>query len=231
MTKRIRTAAMFLAAILFMASFPVLNARAAELLEVGSTGSNVTKVQKKLIQFGYMSGEADGRYGEKTRDAVKWFQRRNGLEADGRVGSETAAALGITLSGSAGTGRSAPAVSDSIISADHRLLSKLVYAEARGETYKGKVAVAAVVLNRVSSASFPNTISGVIYQSGAFTCVNNGSINNTPDKECIRAAREAINGWDPTGGCLYYYNPKTAVDNWIRSRTIKTVIGNHSFCM
>ena len=231
MAKHIRKAAMALAIILLIASVPVVDAQAAVVLEVGSTGSNVTKVQKKLIQFGYLSGEADGKYGEKTRDAVKWFQRRNGLEADGRVGEKTAAALGVTLSGSSGSGRSVAAVSDAIISADHRLLSKLVYAEARGETYKGKVAVAAVVLNRVASASFPNTISGVIYQSGAFTCVNNGSINNTPDSECIRAAREALNGWDPTGGCLYYYNPKTAVDDWIRTRTIKTVIGNHSFCL
>ena len=106
-----------------------------------------------------------------------------------------------------------------------------MYAEARGETYKGQVAVAAVVLNRVRSASFPNTISGVIYQTNAFTCVNNGSINNTPDSSCIRAARDAMNGWDPTGGCLYYYNPKTASDSWIRTRTVKTVIGNHSFAM
>jgi len=234
MVKHMRFIAAVLAAVVLAISVPVINAQAAVVLEVGSSGSNVTKVQKKLIQFGYMTGEADGRYGEKTRDAVKWFQRRNGLTVDGRVGEDTAAALGVTLSassGSSGSGRSVAAASDSIISADHRLLSKLVYAEARGETYKGKVAVAAVVLNRVASASFPNTISGVVYQSGAFTCVNNGSINNTPDSECIRAAREALNGWDPTGGCLYYYNPKTAVDDWIRTRTIKTVIGNHSFCM
>lgn len=208
-----------------------LNAFAA-VLEVGSRGSDVTKIQKKLIQYGYMTGTADGRYGEKTRDAVLWFQRKNGLTADGKVGDETAAALGVTLSGGGSSKAvSASASSAKIVSADHRLLSKLVYAEARGEPYKGQVAVAAVVLNRVSSSSFPNTISGVVYQSGAFTCVNNGSINNTPDSECIRAAREALNGWDPTGGCLYYYNPKTAVDDWIRTRTIKTVIGNHSFCM
>ena len=231
MDRRMKIWAAILAAVILLASVPVHSARAAAVLEVGSKGSDVTKIQKKLIQFGYMTGEADGRYGEKTRDAVKWFQRRNGLAADGKVGADTAAALGVTLSGSSGSGRSVAAVSDSIISADHRLLSKLVYAEARGETYKGKVAVAAVVLNRVASASFPNTISGVVYQSGAFTCVNNGSINNTPDSECIRAAREALNGWDPTGGCLYYYNPRTAVDDWIRTRTIKTVIGNHSFCM
>ena len=196
------------------------------MLEVGSNGSDVTKVQKRLIQYGYMTGSADGKYGEKTRDAVIWFQKRNGLTADGRVGSATAAALGVTLGSSGST-----TASTTILSADHRLLAKLVYAEARGETYKGQVAVAAVVLNRVRSASFPNTISGVIYQTNAFTCVNNGSINNTPDSSCIRAARDAMNGWDPTGGCLYYYNPKTASDSWIRTRTVKTVIGNHSFAM
>ncbi len=198
----------------------------ATVLEVGSNGSDVTKVQERLIQYGYMTGSADGKYGEKTRDAVIWFQKRNGLTADGRVGSATAAALGVTLGSSGST-----TASTTILSADHRLLAKLVYAEARGETYKGQVAVAAVVLNRVRSASFPNTISGVIYQTNAFTCVNNGSINNTPDSSCIRAARDAMNGWDPTGGCLYYYNPKTASDRWIRTRTVKTVIGNHSFAM
>ena len=201
-------------------------ALAATVLEVGSSGADVTKVQNRLIQYGYMTGTADGKYGEKTRDAVIWFQKRNGLTADGRVGAATAAALGVTLGSSGATTASA-----TILSADHRLLAKLVYAEARGETYKGQVAVAAVVLNRVRSSSFPNTISGVIYQTNAFSCVNNGSINNTPDSSCIRAARDAMNGWDPSGGCLYYYNPKTASDNWIRSRTVKTVIGNHSFAV
>ncbi len=198
------------------------------VLEVGSRGSDVIAVQKKLIQWGYLSGTADGRYGEKTRSAVFSFQKRNGLSADGRVGPATAAAMGVTLSGSGG---GAVAASASIISADHRLLSRLVYAEARGETYKGQVAVAAVVLNRVSSASFPNTISGVIFQSGAFSCVSNGAINNTPDTTAIRAALDALNGWDPTGGCLYYYNPRATDDAWIRTRTVKTVIGNHSFAV
>lgn len=199
---------------------------AMAVLEVGSSGSDVTKVQRKLIGWGYLSGTADGKFGEKTRNAVIAFQRKNGLAADGRVGPATAAAMGITLSGG-----SVAAASASIISADHRLLSKLVYAEARGETYKGQVAVAAVVLNRVASASFPNTISGVIYQSGAFSCVSNGAINNTPDSTAIRAALDALNGWDPTGGCLYYYNPKATGDQWIRTRTVKTVIGNHQFAV
>ena len=165
--------ALALLAALILALTPVA---LAAVLEVGSRGGDVTAVQKKLIQWGYLTGSADGRYGEKTRQAVAAFQRKNGLTADGRVGPKTAAAMGVTLSGGTGS----QAASAAIISADHRLLSKLVYAEARGESYKGQVAVAAVVLNRVASASFPNTISGVIYQSGAFSCVSNGAINNTP---------------------------------------------------
>ena len=205
----------------------------AAVLEVGSRGNDVVKVQKRLIQYGYMDGEADGRYGDATRKAVRLFQKKNGLTVDGKVGADTAAALGVTLSkksGSAAKTASAGSAPE-YVSADHRLLAKCVYAEARGEPYKGQVAVAAVVLNRVASSSFPNTVSGVIYQSGAFSCVDNGSINNTPDSSCIRAALDALNGWDPTGGCLYYYNPKTAEDKWIFSRTVQTVIGRHSFAI
>ena len=226
-----RAACLVLAALLILAT--LLPAYAATVLEVGSRGDDVTKVQKRLIQYGYLSGTADGRYGEKTRDAVKLFQKRNGLAVDGCVGPKTAAALGVTLSGSGGSSASTAASSSSTsyVSSDHRLLAKLVYAEARGEPYKGQVAVAAVVLNRVSSSSFPNTVSGVVYQSGAFSCVDNGSINNTPNSSCIRAALDALNGWDPTGGCLYYYNAKTAKDKWIFSRTVQTVIGNHSFAI
>lgn len=193
------------------------------VLEVGSSGANVTKVQNRLIQYGYMTGSADGKYGKKTRDAVILFQKRNGLTVDGRVGKATAAALGVTLMSSTSSS------SSTIVSADQKLLAKLVYAEARGESYKGQVAVAAVVLNRVSSSSFPNTISGVIYQTGAFSCVSNGSINNTPNDTAVRAALDAMNGWDPTNGCLYYYNPGKTSDSWIRTRTVVTVIGNHYF--
>lgn len=193
------------------------------VLEAGSSGANVTKVQNRLIQYGYMTGSADGKYGEKTRDAVILFQKRNGLTVDGRVGKATAAALGVTLTSSTSSS------SSTIVSADQKLLAKLVYAEARGESYKGQVAVAAVVLNRVSSSSFPNTISGVIYQTGAFSCVSNGSINNTPNDTAVRAALDAMNGWDPTNGCLYYYNPGKTSDSWIRTRTVVTVIGNHYF--
>ncbi len=210
----------FLLAVAMMMALCLPMALAEIVLEVGSSGANVTKVQNRLIQYGYMTGTADGKYGEKTRDAVILFQKRNGLTVDGRVGKETAAALGVTLTSSTST---------TIVSADQKLLAKLVYAEARGESYKGQVAVAAVVLNRVASSSFPNTISGVIYQSGAFSCVSNGSINNTPNDSAIRAALDAMNGWDPTNGCLYYYNPNKTSDSWIRTRTVVTVIGNHYF--
>ena len=163
----LRRIALLLAALLLL----LAPARAyAAVLEVGSSGEDVRRVQQKLIQWGYLSGAADGKYGEKTRAAVASFQRKNGLTADGRVGAKTAAAMGVTLSGSGGGSGGSTAASATILSADHRLLSKLVYAEARGETYKGQVAVAAVVLNRVASASFPNTISGVIYQIGRASC-------------------------------------------------------------
>ncbi len=220
--------AALLALLIVIVSVPFIQtANAAVVLEVGSRGSNVTKVQKRLIQYGYLDGEADGRYGEKTQAAVRLFQRRNGLTVDGKVGPSTAAALGVSLSASAST-----SVSGVSSSSNQYLLARLIYAEARGESYKGKVAVGAVVLNRVRSSEFPNTLSGVIYQKNAFESVTNGSINNTPDSDCIRAAKEAMNGWDPTGGCLYFYNAKTVSSNsWIHTRTVKTVIGRHSFAV
>jgi len=187
----------------------------------GSTGSDVSKVQQKLKQWGYYDGSIDGIFGRQTYDAVVWFQKSNGLTADGKVGTQTAQALGITLSSS----------SKSSTSAEEYLLARAIYAEARGEPYTGQVAVGAVILNRVRSAQFPNTIAGVIYQNGAFTCVSDGQINLTPDETAMRAARDAMNGWDPTGGCLYYYNPRTAVAAWIFSRTVVTVIGNHRFAV
>ncbi|MEF9974732.1 MAG: spore cortex-lytic enzyme [Clostridia bacterium] len=227
-----RVIAIFYAAILLtLCVLPVLPAQAAVVLDIGSRGENVKKVQAKLIKWQYMTGTADGVYGAKTKAAVKKFQRNSGINPDGRVGPGTAAKMGVTLSsGSSSSGSSkASKATASISSSDHRLLSKLVHAEARGEPYKGQVAVAAVVLNRVKSSSFPNTISGVIYQKTAFSCVSNGQINKTPGNDAIRAARDALNGWDPTGGCLYFYNPRETNDKWIRTRSIKTVIGNHSF--
>lgn len=217
-----------LSVIVFILSIPIVRPVFAEIiLEVGSRGDNVTRVQQRLIQYGYLDGEADGRYGEETRNAVLLFQRRNGLAVDGKVGAATAAALGVTLK-SNGSSTTVSASSSS----EQQLLARLIYAEARGESYKGKVAVGAVALNRVRSSQFPNTLSGVVYQKNAFESVSNGSINNTPDDECLRAAKEAMNGWDPTGGCLYFYNAATVSSgSWIHTRTVKTVIGSHSFAI
>lgn len=220
---------LLVAAMLAMLLYPMM-AQAATVLEVGSRGDDVVKVQKRLIQYDYLDGTADGKFGADTLDAVKLFQRRNGLTVDGKVGPATAAALGVTLSGSSSASSSSSSSSRGS-SSDLNLLARVVHGEARGEPYKGKVAVAAVVLNRVESSSFPNTIAGVVYQSGAFSAVSDGQINLTPDSESIRAAQDALNGWDPTGGCLYYYNPNTATDSWIRTRTVKTVIGRHYFCV
>ena len=189
----------------------------------GSSGSKVRQIQTLLKNQGFYSYTVDGIYGSRTVTAVKKYQRTYGLTADGIVGSKTASYMGISL-GSSSSG-------SSYSSSDLYLLAKVVYAEARGEPYAGKVAVAAVVLNRVRSSSFPNTISGVVYQPYAFTAVDDGQINLTPDASAKSAAQDAINGWDPTGGCIYYYNPKTATSKWIRSRPIVTTIGRHTFCL
>lgn len=207
--------------LIFLAALCPRPAQAA--IAWGDRGADVTRIQQRLRQYGYMDAPADGIFGQATYDAVIWFQRKNGLKADGVVGPATAAALGITLNSTA----EAASYHESEI----YTLARLVHAEARGEPYLGKVAVAAVVLNRVRSAYFPNTISGVIYQAGAFDCVADGQINLTPDSDALRAARDAMNGWDPTGGCIYYYNPATATSAWIWSREVRLTIGAHSFAV
>lgn len=204
---------------------PTDNIADAAVLKQGSTGTLVKTMQQRLINWGYLKGTADGIFGAKTKAAVILFQQRNGLVADGIVGTRTAQAMGIKLTSSTTT-----ASSSSNNSADLTLLARVVYGEARGEPYTGQVAVAAVVLNRVKSSSFPNTIAGVVYQAGAFDCVSDGQINLTPNQSAYNAARDALNGWDPTYGCLFYYNPKTATSKWMLSRTVKLSIGNHSFC-
>lgn len=196
----------------------------AAVVKRGSSGSTVKTIQTKLKRWGYYTGPVDGIYGSGTVSAVKYFQRKNGLTADGIVGKKTAAAMGVSL------GSASNSSGGTNTSTDLNLLARLVYAEARGEPYTGQVAVAAVVLNRVRSSSFPNTIAGVIYQSGAFDCVADGQINLTPNSTAKSAAQDALNGWDPSYGCLFYYNPKTATSKWMLSRTVKLSIGNHSFC-
>jgi len=198
----------------------------AASLKRGSRGDDVTKLQKKLRNWGYYSGAVDGIFGGGTEQAVMYFQRKNGLTPDGVVGPATAKALGLTLSG----GSNGSASNTGSTSGDVYLLARCIYGEARGEPYKGQVAVGAVILNRVRSSSFPNSISGVIYQSGAFSVVADGQINLTPDNTAIKAARDAMNGWDPTGGCLYYYNPKKTSNKWMLSRPIALRIGEHVFC-
>lgn len=193
----------------------------------GSRGAEVRSVQTKLKQWGYYDGAVDGVFGQDTYDAVVRFQRKNGLAVDGVAGPATLAATGI----SSGSAVAASTSSSSSYSSDVELLARLIYGEARGEPYVGMVAVGAVVLNRVKSSQFPNTIAGVIYQSGAFDAVSDGQINMTPNEQSRRAARDAMNGWDPTGGCLYYYNPSTATSSWIWSREVRLTIGDHSFAV
>lgn len=195
-------------------------------LRMGSTGADVEKIQSRLRQWGYYTGAVDGVFGQDTKDAVILFQKRNGITPDGIVGDDTAKSIGITI-GTKG-GKYTPSRGGTS-SGDLYLLARAVYGEARGEPYAGEVAVAAVILNRVASSKFPNTIAGVIYQPGAFTCVSDGQINLTPDEESIRAARDAMNGWDPSGGAIYYFNPNTATSAWIWSRPLIVIIGRHRF--
>lgn len=198
------------------------SARAA-VYKTGSTGPTVTTIQQKLIRWGYLEGEADGIYGSKTASAVRYFQKTNGLTADGVAGPATLAALGIFEGTSSSSSSSAQ-------SGDLALLARVISAEARGEPYAGQVAVGAVILNRVEHPSFPGTIAGVVYQPGAFSCMLDGQIDQPVAESCVRAARDALNGSDPSGGAIYYFNPSTATSSWIWSRPLIKVIGQHRFC-
>ena len=195
----------------------------AEAVTIGSNGDTVKKIQEALKYNGYYDGTPDGIFGENTKNAVKNFQRDNGLTVDGIVGSRTMEALGLTENtASGGWGNYSEA--------DFNLLARIISAEARGEPYMGQVAVGAVILNRVEHPSFPNTISGVIYQPGAFSCLYDGQVNEAVSDSAYKAAREAINGSDPSGGAIYYYNPVKSTNQWIFSRPVITVIGDHRFC-
>ena len=191
----------------------------ADLYKKGSSGAAVREIQTRLKNWGYYFGAVDGVYGSKTEEAVRYFQRKNGLSVDGQVGNLTLAALGIQPTGSGGNS-----------SGDLQLLARLISAEARGEPYTGQVAVGAVVLNRVEHPSFPNSISGVIYQPGAFSCLDDGQFDQPVSESAYRAARAAINGYDPSYGAIYYFNPATATSKWIWSRPLIVTIGNHRFC-
>ncbi|GLX68544.1 spore cortex-lytic enzyme [Paenibacillus glycanilyticus] len=227
-------------------------------LTVGSSGSDVYELQGRLKYLGYYDGKIDGSFGTKTKNAVTWFQWKFGMKSDGIVGAKTklklweatknwkpsAADSGSGNSGSSGSGSSGntdsgsnsgdqPSKSNNLgfSESDLKIMANAVYGESRGEPYEGQVAVAAVILNRVKSPSFPNTVSGVIFQPLAFTAVADGQIWLTPNESARKAVQDAINGWDPTGGCTYYFNPETATSKWIWSRPQVKTIGKHIFCM
>ena len=202
-------------AIILILIFPL---SASALSRIGSTGQEVRNIQTRLKNWGYYHYTVDGIYGSRTASAVKSFQRKHGLTPDGIAGPATLSKIGL------------PTGSSQTTSNNKTLLAMAINGEARGESYEGQVAVGAVILNRVKSSSFPNTIAGVIYQKGAFTAVTDGQINAAIQPSCMNAAQDALNGWDPTGGAVYYYNPRTATSSWIRSRPIIKTIGNHVFC-
>jgi N-acetylmuramoyl-L-alanine amidase len=198
----------------------------AATYRTGSTGEQVRVIQDKLKRWGYYDGEVDGIFGAATEKAVRYFQRTNGLTEDGIVGANTLTALGIfSTSGTGGTS-SAAAAQDATVT----LLARVISAEARGEPYAGQVAVGAVILNRVEHPSFPSTVAGVVYQPGAFSCMDDGQIDQPVAQSAVQAAQEALNGSDPSGGAIYYFNPATATSSWIWSRPLIKVIGNHRFC-
>ncbi len=224
MNKRKSLCLIMLALVIALGAFMGASSVRADAKNIikGDTKENIRIVQQRLKELGYYKISVDGIWGPKTLAGVKNFQRAKGLVVDGIVGSRTEKALGVTLKSSGGS-------TSSTSNADLNLLARCVYGEARGEPYTGQVAVAAVVLNRVRSSKFPNSISGVIYQSGAFTAVADGQINLSPNTTAYNAARDALNGWDPTNGCLYYYNPATATSKWIWSLKVELKIGRHNF--
>ena len=214
---------LFISSIIIGISIYKKDDTAETLSKYGSRGTEVTQIQTKLKRWGYYSGNIDGIYGTQTVNAVKYFQRKNGLTVDGIAGPATLRAMGIMTSSSSSS-------SSSSYNSNLNLLAKVIYSEARGEPYTGQVAVGAVCLNRVKSSSFPNTLSGVVYQTGAFDAVSDGKINLTPNSTARKAAQDALNGWDPSYGAIYYFNPSTATNKWIWSRPVTVTIGNHRFC-
>lgn len=196
------------------------------LSRLGSSGNEVKRVQQKLKSLGYYNGNVDGVYGTATKNAVTKFQKNCGITADGVCGKQTLLYLGLS-GGSASSGGNSTSYTDEDVS----LLAKVISAEARGESYEGQVAVGAVILNRISHPSFPDSLSGVVYQKGAFSCVNDSNWYQPVEASAKRAAQDALNGWDPTGGAIYYFNPAKTSDSFMHSRTVIKTIGNHRFCI
>jgi len=195
------------------------------LLGRGSKGPEVTELQKKLVQLGYSVGSVDGKFGSKTEAAIRRFQKERGLRVDGLAGTQTIKELK-RLTGQS-TNASGKAVGYKNI--DTNLLARAVNAEARGEPYIGQVAVAAVILNRIKDPAFPKTVADIIYQPRAFSSVDDGQINLAPSASSIRAAQEAINGSDPSGGAVFFFNPAKTSNKYIWSRPQIKQIGNHMF--
>lgn len=213
------------------------------ILVKGSTGTDVRELQGRLQLIGFYKGKIDGIFGWRTYWAVRNFQYKFGLKVDGRVGVKTREKLVRATRaynpwnprGTAGgktTANPAPVVySSSRVSVnDMRLMANAVFGESRGEPYIGQVAVAGVILNRLEHSQFPNSISGIIFQPGAFTAVADGQIWLTPNETAKKAVRDALNGWDPSDGAIYYFNPETATSKWIWSRPQIKKIGKHIFC-
>lgn len=217
MKKSLKTALLIIIACIFV----INSSDAWALSKMGSRGTEVRNIQTRLKSWGYYFGSVDGIYGTATKNAVIKFQKKHGLTADGIAGPRTLEKIGLP------TGQY---TNNSYSDSTYNLLARLISAEARGEPYEGQVAVGAVVMNRVEHPSFPNTISGVIYQNGAFSCLDDGQFWEDVTSSAYSAARDALNGWDPSGGAIYYFNPKTATSKWIWSRPLIKTIGNHRFC-
>lgn len=208
--------------ICFLAVITVFVTGASALSKMGSQSEEVKQIQTVLKQKGYYGGNVDGIFGTATKNAVIAFQKDNGLTADGIAGKNTLKALGVDGNETSYGGYT---------SSDYELLARVISAEARGEEYLGQVTVGAVILNRIEHPSFPDTLSGVVYQRGAFSCLDDGQFYEPIDDSAYRAARDALNGLDPSGGAIYYYNPAKATNKWIFGREIITTIGNHRFCL
>lgn len=196
----------------------------------GSRGNIVIEIQRRLKAWGYYKGNIDGVYGYKTFTAVKKFQGKNGLKPDGVVGNSTLGSLGINAGQYSSKAAASKTSKNTTNNQDVLLLARLINGEARGEPYEGQVAVGAVILNRTRDSRFPKTIAGVIYQPGAFTAIVDGQIHAQMKQSSVNAAQDALNGWDPSGGAVYYFNPSTATSGWIWSRPLIKVIGKHRFC-
>jgi N-acetylmuramoyl-L-alanine amidase len=232
------------AGVQFKANLTTEETFSKNMVKYGTSGADVKELQGRMKFLGYFNGKIDGEFGYETLQGVKKFQKAFGMKVDGLVGSKTKLKLWEATKDwkpSAEPEPSQPAPTTNkpnINQSGHRgyskediqLMANAVYGESRGEPYEGQVAVAAVILNRVESSSFPNTVHGVIFQPGAFTAVADGQIYLTPNETATRAVHDAINGIDPTDGCEYYFNPKTATSKWIWSRPQYKTIGQHIFC-